>query len=149
MSKGHLLTPLPAVVHTTKKYGVFVNSVRYQDRSGQIHQFREGFISDGGSQPWLIHWLASRWSQYAPFFGLHDLYYWDQSIPREDADNLLYESLIDAEMNKALAKSIYLGVHIFGGRAWHKNEEKREMGLTRFVDIERQNWREEAKRLIA
>jgi hypothetical protein len=90
----------------------------YVDKSGKRFESKIGFRADGGSIPRLLRFIIT---PFAPSmvedFYRHDHRYETHDIPRKEADKELYEDS-EGRISKALRKSIYRSVRMFGGKAW-------------------------------
>jgi hypothetical protein len=61
--------------------------------------------------------------------------YWEQSYPRERADEIFLEGMLVLGVEKGRAKLLYNAVKHFGKRAWARNKKAKERGVKKFIDI--------------
>jgi hypothetical protein len=104
-------------------YYVDGGNLEWQPNPGQ--KFKEvtvpsGFVTDLTSIP-RVFWQALRpEGRYAYAAVVHDYLYWEQSRPREEADEILKFAMEDSKVNAKLVKTMYLAVRSFGQTAWDK-----------------------------
>jgi hypothetical protein len=75
---------------------------------------------------------------------LHDYLYWDQSVTRDAADEILKFSMQDFRVDSATITAIHSAVRLGGGAAWEGNARLKAAGerrvLKRFPDDPTVRW---------
>lgn len=103
-----------------------------------------GFVTDFASVP------SSFWSWMPPVgrYGLpaivHDWLYWDQTLPRSQADDIFQAALNDLNVSSFRKFILYRSVRWFGGKYWRENAAAKTAGegrvLKLFPDDARITW---------
>jgi hypothetical protein len=94
------------------------------------------FVTDFGSVPGVLKLKFPPWSRAGGGYLLHDFAYWDQTMTRPEADNLLREAMDVLGVDATDAMEIYQGVHLFGQAAWDRNAALKASGYTRLASTE-------------
>jgi hypothetical protein len=92
-----------------------------------------GFVTDLTSVPWYLwSWLPAD-GPYMHAAIIHDWLYWDQTRPREEADNILWVDMTDLKVGDATRLAIYKAVRWRGGSAWDANAKLKAGGQKRVL----------------
>ena len=106
---------------------------RGSEDSGDVIEVPEGFITDFASVPRLIQWIVPRWGKYGNAAIIHDWLYWQQEMPRREADLILLEAMAVMKVFPPLKHMIYCAIRIFGWYAWLRNRVDRASGYNRVL----------------
>ncbi|MHC4061042.1 MAG: DUF1353 domain-containing protein [Planctomycetota bacterium] len=106
-----------------------------EEGSGETIKVPAGFITDFASVPRLFWAFFPTWGKYGNAAVIHDYLYWEQSYPRERADEIFLEGMLVLGVEKGRAKLLYNAVKHFGKRAWARNKKAKERGVKKFIDI--------------
>ncbi len=113
----------------------------YHPRGGTTIIVPAGFVTDGTSFPVFLTPLFPRFDSSLLNKALvHDLLYWEQEIPRDAADSIMYTAMLDYGVSTFRATAIYWGLVAFGGLGWHLNQWKKKRGHVRYIDISSDDW---------
>jgi Protein of unknown function (DUF1353) len=93
----------------------------------------KGFVTDFASIPRVFWSILRPDGNYAYSAVLHDFLYWDQSRPREIADSIFRESMLNFKVSQATVKVIYDAVRTGGQSAWNSNRDLKQKGESRFL----------------
>ncbi|ANY16598.1 hypothetical protein AW878_02865 [Bordetella pseudohinzii] len=92
-----------------------------------------GFLTDLASIPKMLWWWQSPHEDTLAPAILHDYLYWEQPCSRDEADAVMYVSMIQVGMKKSTADRIYQGIRTgFAVAAWDNNRQARAGGEPRF-----------------
>ena len=92
-----------------------------------------GFVTDFASVPrlfWSIFPPIGRYG-YAALF--HDYVYWEQKIPRGDADLIFRETMKELAVSRLVTSIMYRSVRLFGLFAWRNNRKAKRNGERRIL----------------
>lgn len=89
---------------------------RYQSDAVGLVEVEEGFVTDLCSQPRITMSLLGECAQEPAV--VHDYAYSKQTMPRAQADAMLYEACILTGIPSWKAKLIYWGVRVGGASHW-------------------------------
>lgn len=92
----------------------------YKDHQGKVWFCPEGFVCDGESIPrslWTIVGHPMEATAIRAAF-LHDYNYFTGKRPKKEVDKMFYDALVDDENPHPYVR--YLGVKLFGFKAWNK-----------------------------
>lgn len=92
-----------------------------------------GFVTDFASIPRVFWSVLRPDGDYAYAAVIHDYLYWEQSIPRKTADEILRFAMQDLHVKSAEISVIYDGVRLGGGIAWDKNAKLKSSGEKRVI----------------
>lgn len=102
-----------------------VEPIQYVANDGRFWIIPAGFLTDFGSVPDLVDWIIPQNSTVAdPCYALHDYHYACNRAgepvthSREDADDILYEALLQCGVSVVKAKIIWAAVRVAGSFAW-------------------------------
>jgi hypothetical protein len=98
-----------------------------------------GFVTDLASIPRVFWSILPSDGRYAHSAVIHDYLYWEQSISREESDEVMALSMADFGVADSTIKIIHTAIRSFGGqRAWDNNARLKARGekrvLNRFPD---------------
>lgn len=94
----------------------------------------EGFVTDLTSIPRVFWSMLPSDGNYAYSAIIHDYLYWEQKIPREDADQVFALSMEDFDISAATINIIHTAVRKLGGqRAWDRNAALKASGEKRVM----------------
>jgi hypothetical protein len=102
---------------------VLLEPLRYQDKTGTIHEVPATFTTDLSSVPRLPLAFAvygNRGQAVRPSV-VHDFYCRTKKIPRKKADKLFLEAMLDEGMPEHDAKAMYAAVAAFTASGAWKN----------------------------
>ena len=106
----------------------------------------KGFVSDLASIPPIFFTLLRPDGEYAYAAILHDYLYWEQTHPKEKADDILKFAMEDFGVKALTVETIYKAVHLFGQNSWDDNARARRGGekrvLKQFPDDPRIRWKD-------
>ncbi len=98
----------------------------------------DGFVWDGFSNPKLFHGIMP--SSFEPRVLesslVHDYFYRTHEISRDDADQLLFDMLIKAGIDREKSKAVFFIVQAFGGSAWEESIKKPLIGVWTERDLQ-------------
>ena len=85
----------------------------------------DGCVSDGISYPWFLRLFCDPFKKPFVYSSVrHDRLYETHEYPREVADALFRDAIIEDKMNPVLATThFYLAVRLFGWRHWNYCEK--------------------------
>lgn len=92
-----------------------------------------GFSTDFASVPWLAQLVIPTWGKYGCPAVLHDWMYWQQTTPRQYADETLLDAMSVAGVDNVRKYIIYWAVRYFGCIAWIRNKQDRISGYDRVL----------------
>jgi Protein of unknown function (DUF1353) len=92
-----------------------------------------GFVSDLASVPQLFWSILPRTGRYALAAIVHDYLYWDQSLPRSEADNIFKVAMQDLKVPTATVLTMYDAVRLGGRSAWDTNKSAKRSGEKRVL----------------
>lgn len=90
-------------------------------------------VTDFASTPRAIWSIIPPWGRHGAAACIHDRAYWDQSLTRDQADELLREAMSVLGVAPAVLEAIYDGVRLGGADAWARNAQLKANGLTRLA----------------
>ncbi|WP_407073743.1 DUF1353 domain-containing protein [Pseudoxanthomonas mexicana] len=104
-----------------------------------------GFVTDLASIPRVFWSILPTNGRYAHSAVVHDYLYWEQSLSREESDEVMALSMADFDISKSTIKAIRTAVRSPGGqRAWDKNARLKALGekrvLRRFPNTPTVTW---------
>ncbi|OOG89416.1 hypothetical protein B0E41_00445 [Hydrogenophaga sp. A37] len=109
-----------------------------------------GFVTDFASVPRLFWTLLPPDGAYTYAAVLHDFLYWEQSISRPAADEVLKFAMQELKVATTTSDAIYTAVRTFGSSAWDDNARLKSQGekrvLQKFPDDPAVTWEEWKKR---
>src|SRR6185369_16619539 len=79
------------------------------------------FVTDYASIPQELWAILPPWGRYGPASVLHDWGYWQQTLTREQCDDVLREASLLLGVEDAIVSTIYNAVRLFGQTAWDRN----------------------------
>jgi hypothetical protein len=92
-----------------------------------------GFVTDFASIP-RVFWSALRPDgDYGYAAIIHDYLYWEQSVPKNTADDILRFAMEDFQVNPATVALIHRAVQLGGGMAWEGNAKLKAVGEKRVL----------------
>jgi hypothetical protein len=92
-----------------------------------------GFVTDLASIPPVFYtWLRPD-GDYAFAAIVHDYLYWEQALPRKEADDILKLAMEDLKVDSSEIEAIFLAVRTFGQHAWEQNKELKANGEKRIL----------------
>lgn len=94
-----------------------------------------GFVTDFASIPRLFWSILPPDGSYCYAAIIHDYLYWDQSLPRQKADDTLKACMEDFKVDPATIATIYGGVRLGGAAAWQANATLKANGERRRLKI--------------
>jgi hypothetical protein len=105
---------------------------------GSSSKFKEvvvpsGFVTDFASIPAVFWSILPPDGEYAYAAVIHDFLYWEQSLSRADADEILRLAMYDLDVASAKSKAIIAAVRIFGKSAWDRNASLKSSGEQRIL----------------
>lgn len=92
-----------------------------------------GFVTDFASIPRVFWSILRPDGEYTYPAIIHDYMYWDQSRPREMADEIFKLGMQDFELSKTIIFTIYEAVRTGGGAAWRSNAKRKAAGEKRVL----------------
>ena len=92
-----------------------------------------GFVTDYASIPQELWAILPPWGRYGPASVLHDWGYWQQTLTRQQCDDVLREASLLLGVEDAIVSTIYNAVRLFGQTAWDRNTALRASGYQRMV----------------
>lgn len=93
-----------------------------------------GFVTDLASIPRIFWSILPSDGNYAYSAIIHDYLYWEQTVSRVDADQVLRLSMADFHVNRRTISAIYTAVRKLGGqRAWDENARRKAHGERRII----------------
>jgi hypothetical protein len=93
----------------------------------------KGFVTDLASIPAPFYsWLRPD-GNYAYAAIIHDYLYWEQSRPKEQADEILKSAMEDLKVDRAKIEAIYAAVSLAGRQAWDQNKNLKAQGEKRIL----------------
>ena len=78
----------------------------------------DAFETDFASVPRLFWWLVPPLGRYAKATVIHDYLYVTGELSRKLADNVLYQAMLDLQVNVWLARVIHAAVRLWGFFYW-------------------------------
>lgn len=94
-------------------------------------QVPSGFVTDFTSIP-RIFWSALRPDGIYTYAAIiHDYIYWEQSVSREEADEIFRFAMEDFNVGTVAKNAIYSGVRLGGSSAWDNNAKLKAAGEKR------------------
>lgn len=92
-----------------------------------------GFVTDFASIPRQLWNVLSPVGEYRLPAVVHDFLYWTHACNREQADNLLYIAMTEADVPSATRTAVWAGVRVGGAKAFTDNERQRTAKVLRIV----------------
>src|ERR1700681_1749562 len=138
------MTPLK-VIESRLHLGRFKEPIYYltdpilwEPNPGQENGFRsveapKGFVTDLASIPQILWSILRPDGEYAYAAIIHDYLYWEQTDPREYADDILKIAMEDLEVEPLKITAIYEGVRFGGQAAWDENARLKNQGEKRVL----------------
>jgi hypothetical protein len=93
------------------------------------------FVTDLTSVPRAFWSLLPRDGMYARAAVIHDWLYWDQSYPREMADEIFMFAMRDDQLPTATRRTIFQAVRTGGQAAWNDNARRKQSGERRILAV--------------
>jgi hypothetical protein len=90
---------------------------------------KEGFDTDYASIPRIFWSIYSPDGSYTKAAVVHDFLYWDQSVTREEADQVFLEGMEELGVPWPRRQLLYRSVRAFGWLAWNKNRRTKLAGV--------------------
>lgn|SRR5262249_3022467 len=114
--------------------------ISWKPNADQVGKYQEvevptGFVTDFASIPRAFWSLLRPDGEYTYPAIIHDYMYWDQSRPREEADNIFKYGMQDFKVEKWKLRTIFEAVHRAGGWAWDENARLKAQGEKRVLRI--------------
>jgi len=105
---------------------------------GQAGQFDPvtiptGFVTDFASLPQIFWSILRPDGDYAHAAAVHDWLYWDQTRPRQVADQIFAAIMQDFDIDVGTLNTLYGAVRTFGGFAWRENRRLKRLGEKRVL----------------
>jgi hypothetical protein len=94
-----------------------------------------GFITDFASIPSPFWPLLPPDGEYTYPAIVHDYLYWEQSRPRDVADDIFRFGMEDLRIERWKVEAIYAAVRVFGGFAWDENARLKRQGEKRCLKV--------------
>lgn len=95
--------------------------VLLEDYTLGSHTVPKGFVIDGASVPWFMHWYADDDDELLPAATIHDYLYKRQRCTRKQADDIFYALLLLTGVRDRKALAVWCAVRTFGWWAWRKH----------------------------
>lgn len=92
-----------------------------------------GFVTDFASIPRVFWSILRPDGDYTYPAIVHDFLYWDQSVSRKEADDVLKAAMEDFKVDSAKIATIYAGVRSGGSFAWNSNAKLKQAGEKRIL----------------
>ncbi|MDH5408669.1 MAG: DUF1353 domain-containing protein [Gammaproteobacteria bacterium] len=92
-----------------------------------------GFVTDFASIPRIFWTIFPRHGEYTTAAIVHDYLYWEQKCTREQADNLFFMVMEQADVSTASRWAIYSAVRLGGALAWDENASLKKSGEVRIL----------------
>jgi hypothetical protein len=116
------------------KYWTLLEPVTYSIRAtGASGEVPRGFVTDFASVPAAMRSMIKPYGKHGRAAVIHDYLYWRNEEPRHNADLAFKESLEESGTPLPLRMAMYGAVRDFGEKAWKKNREDWEQGLTKII----------------
>lgn len=93
----------------------------------------KGFVTDLASVPRAFWTVIPPAGQYGLAAIIHDWLYWTQPVPRDKADRVFKEVMIELGVDPALRKVMWASVRVFGGGPWRTSLSERRSGGQRIA----------------
>lgn len=93
----------------------------------------EGFVTDFASIPKPLWGLLPQWARYGPAAIVHDYLYWEQSVTRLRADQIMLEAMQNLKVSRVAIFLIYRALRLFGGFTYKSNRRKKDNGHIKHV----------------
>lgn len=94
-----------------------------------------GFVTDFASIPRIFWSLLPPDGLYAYAAIIHDYLYWEQSVPRDKADEILKMCMEDFRIDSVTIAAIFGGVRLGGATAWDDNTKLKARGERRQLKL--------------
>lgn len=94
-----------------------------------------GFVTDFASIPRIFWSLLPPDGPYCYAAIIHDYLYWEQSLPRDKADEVLKMCMKDFGVDSATIATIFNGVRFGGALAWNENAKLKAAGERRQLKL--------------
>jgi hypothetical protein len=92
-----------------------------------------GFVTDFASIPRVFWSVLPPDDLYTYAAIIHDFLYWEQPVPRKEADLILKFAMQDFKVNAGTIETIYAGVRAGGEVAWESNANLKASGERRIL----------------
>ena len=92
-----------------------------------------GFVTDFASTPRAMWSFLPPFGTYQKAAVMHDYLYWTQGCTRKQADDILWEAMVESGISETDLRIIYAGVRAGGQSAWDQNSRDRQAGGIKFV----------------
>jgi len=106
-----------------------------EEASGDTIEVPIGFMTDFASVPWIFQWWIPKWGKYGNAAVIHDWLYWSQSRPRKASDLILLQAMEVMGVDGIRKNAIFIGARALGWWAWLRNQEDRESGFNRVLQV--------------
>jgi len=107
---------------------------RGAEGSGLIITVPKLFITDFASVPRAFWNVIPPWGKYGFAAVIHDYLYYDQTLPKKDADEILMDGMEVLGVGTVERDIIYEAVSKAGQAAWDENTKKKATGFIRIAD---------------
>jgi hypothetical protein len=87
---------------------------------GELLEAKAGTIVDGASVPRAAWWFTPPDGPHRLAAFWHDVLYSTHQLPKEVADSIFLELMLESGVPRGRARTMYLAVKWFGGPAWRK-----------------------------
>jgi hypothetical protein len=101
--------------------------------SGNTIMVPLGFATDFASIPRLFWTILPKWGKYGNAAVVHDYLYFQQELPRKEADGIFREAMGVLNVAAWQKFAIYHAVRWFGFLAWRLNQKKKQAGYSKIA----------------
>jgi Protein of unknown function (DUF1353) len=95
----------------------------------------KGFVTDLASIPPLFYSYLRPDGIYAYAAIIHDYLYWEQTVPKAQADDTLKAAMQDLKVDPVRIELIHRAVSLAGMEAWNQNKKLKEQGEQRYLEM--------------
>jgi hypothetical protein len=115
------------------KYWYLLEDFIWEPEAGEPITVLKGFVTDFASIPRPLWAILPTWAQYGPAAVVHDFLYWEQSLSRLRADEIMLEAMKDLKVSPLARGAIFKVLRLAGGYTWRENRKKKEGGYIKII----------------
>lgn len=128
------IKPVPLTPFADGTYSATSRTIRYESpKTKKTYVVPAGFVTDFASVPRAAWPVLPPTGSYQWAALVHDYLYWEQTVPRAEADAVILEAMEASKVPYVTRNTIYQAVSNFGGFAWRENHKLKSAGMIKSI----------------